>query len=502
MIGFLFPIKIKSISPIMISLKDPSLLRESNFIDGVWTTTSSQNKTLDVFNPSTREKIGTIPYAGKEETEAAIDAAKKAFLSWKKTPAKERASFLRRWFDLILANQDDLAKIMTCEQGKPFAEAKGEVAYAASYIEWFAEEAKRVYGDLIPSHRKDTRILVLKEPIGVVATITPWNFPAAMLARKVAPALSAGCTVVSKPAELTPYSAYALAVLAERAGLPKGVWNLVAGDFKSIGEAILENKDVRKLSFTGSTQTGMYLMEKSAKTLKKLSLELGGNAPFIVFGDADIDAALKGAMFAKFRNTGQTCVCVNRFIVEKSIAETFATRLAKLASQLKVADGLTEGAEQGPLINEAALQKVERHIEDAKNKGAKVLTGGSKHSLAGTFFEPTVLYPINKDMLVCQEETFGPVSSIQTFESEEQAIALANDTDFGLASYVYTRDIARLFRVAESLEYGMVGINEGLISSEQVPFGGVKFSGMGREGSKYGIDDYIVTKYLCLGGII
>ncbi len=485
----------------MIQLKDPSLFRELNFIDGEWCS-ASEKQTLDVFNPSSSQKIGTIPYSGEMETDRAITSANRAFPAWKRTPAKERANILKRWFDLIQSNVEDLALIMTTEQGKPLAEAKGEVAYAASYIEWFAEEAKRAYGDIIPSHRRDTRILILKEPIGVVATITPWNFPAAMLARKVAPALAAGCTVVSKPAELTPYSAFALAVLAERAGLPKGVWNVITGDYRTIGEVILKNRSVRKLSFTGSTQTGMYLMEKSAPTLKKLSLELGGNAPFIVFKDADIDEALKGAMFAKFRNTGQTCVCVNRFIVEKSIAESFATRLAELASQLKVGDGLSEGAQQGPLINEAAIEKVELHIADATKKGASILTGGAKHSLGGTFFQPTVLYPVNSGMLVCQEETFGPVSSVQTFETEEEAIQLANDTVFGLASYVYTKDISRLFRVAESLEYGMVGVNEGLISSEQVPFGGVKFSGMGREGSKYGLDDYMVTKYLCLGGIV
>ncbi len=498
MVGFLFQEFIQALE--MNEMKELSLFRDLNYISGTWIGASS-GQTLDVTNPATNKKIGTIPNSGKAETEKAIQAAKLAFPEWKKTPAKERAIILRKWFHLILENADELAKILTMEQGKPLAEAKGEITYAASYIEWFSEEAKRVYGDIIPSHRKDTRIFVLKEPIGVVATITPWNFPSAMLARKVAPALAAGCTVVSKPSELTPYSAFALAVLAERAGLPKGVWNLVTGDHIAIGEEILNAKDVRKLSFTGSTRTGMYLMERSAKTLKKLSLELGGNAPFIVFKDADLDEALKGAMLSKYRNTGQTCVCVNRFIVEESIASEFANRLSDLASKLKVGDGLNTEVQQGPLINEAALEKVELHIKDAKDKGAKVLTGGKKHSLGGTFFEPTVLFPVNNQMLVCQEETFGPVSSIQTFRTEEEAIHLANDTDFGLASYLYTKDIAKLFRVAESLEYGMVGINEGLISSEQVPFGGVKFSGMGREGSKYGIDDYIVTKYLCLGGI-
>lgn len=445
--------------------------------------------------------IGNIPHSTEKDTWNAIRSAKEALQDWKTRPAKERAGILRKWFQLMIDNQEDLALIMTQEQGKPLTEARGEIAYAASYIEWFGEEAKRSYGDIIPSHRKDTRILVLKEPIGVVGTITPWNFPAAMLARKVAPALAAGCTVVSKPAELTPYSALAMAVLAERAGLPKGVWNVLVGDPIAIGKAILESKEVRKLSFTGSTKTGIYLMEKSAATLKKLSLELGGNAPFIVFEDADIDEAIKGAMLSKYRNTGQTCVCVNRFLVQASVAEVFSKKLAEKAKELVVANGMEPNAQQGPLINDAALEKVKSHIQDAVSKGAKILTGGKEHTLGGNFFEPTVLYPVNSSMVVTKEETFGPVSCIQTFQTEEEAIHLANDTDFGLASYLYTKDMARTFRVAEQLEYGMVGINEGLISSEQVPFGGVKFSGMGREGSKYGLDDYTVTKYLCLGGI-
>ncbi|GBF50006.1 succinate-semialdehyde dehydrogenase [Leptospira ryugenii] len=484
----------------MNELFDQTLFRQSNYINGEWTKAVS-GETLSVQNPSTRSTIGTIPKSGTQETESAIRSAQSALYLWKKTTAKERSQILRKWFQLMIENADDLARILTSEQGKPLAEAKGEILYAASYIEWFSEEAKRVYGDIIPSHRTDTRIMVLKEPIGVVATITPWNFPSAMLARKVAPALAAGCTVVSKPSELTPYSASAMCELATRAGLPKGVWNLVFGEPKEIGESLLNSPIVRKLSFTGSTRTGIYLMEKSAKTLKKLSLELGGNAPFIVFEDADIEASLKGAMLSKYRNTGQTCVCVNRFIVQESIAQEFSERLAKLASQLKVGDGFSEGVQQGPLINEPALKKVEEHIKDATAKGAKILTGGKPHPMGGTFFEPTVLYPVNQQMLVSKEETFGPVSSIQTFRTEEEAIQIANDTEFGLASYVFTSNIARLFRVAEGLEYGMVGINEGLISSEQVPFGGVKFSGMGREGSKYGIEDYIVTKYLCLGGI-
>jgi succinate-semialdehyde dehydrogenase/glutarate-semialdehyde dehydrogenase len=485
----------------MKQIKDSSLFKELNWISGIWQPSLS-GSTLDVLNPANREKIGTIPNAGKKETETAIASAKLAFPLWKKMTGKARSQILRKWFTLILENAEDLAIIITMEQGKPIAESRTEISYAASYIEWFAEEAKRSYGDVIPSHKANNRIFVLKEPIGVVATITPWNFPAAMLARKIAPALAAGCTVVSKPAELTPYSALALAVLADRAGLPPGVWNLITGDYIAIGEAILESSDVRKLSFTGSTRTGMYLMEKSAKTLKKLSLELGGNAPFIVFNDADIEEALKGAMLSKYRNTGQTCVSVNRFLVEESIADTFAARLADLASRLKVGEGIFESSEQGPLINDNALKKVEAHIADANAKGAKILTGGKAHSLGGTFFEPTVLYPVTSEMLVCQEETFGPVASIQKFNTEEEAIHLANDTKFGLAAYVYTKDIARLFRMAESLEYGMVGLNETMISSEQIPFGGVKHSGMGREGSKYGLDDYTVIKYLCLGGIV
>lgn len=481
-------------------IKDKDLFRQENFIGGVWCPAENKKEIL-VQNPATGETIGNIPHSTEKDTLVAIRSAKVAFDDWKSRPAKERAGILRKWFQLMMENQEDLALIMTQEQGKPLTEARGEIAYAASYIEWFGEEAKRHYGDIIPSHRKDTRILVLKEPVGVVGTITPWNFPAAMLARKVAPALAAGCTVVSKPAELTPYSALAMAVLAERAGLPKGVWNVLVGDPIAIGKAILESKDVRKLSFTGSTKTGMYLMEKSAPTLKKLSLELGGNAPFIVFEDADLDEAVKGAMLSKYRNTGQTCVCVNRFLVHTNVAESFAKKLAEKTKELVVANGMEPSASQGPLINEAAVEKVKTHIQDAVGKGAKILIGGNTHHLGGNFFEPTVLYPVNSSMIVTKEETFGPVSCIQTFQTEEEAIQLANDTDFGLASYFYTKDMARIFRVAEQLEYGMVGINEGIISSEQVPFGGVKFSGMGREGSKYGLDDYTVTKYLCLGGI-
>ncbi|WP_411823552.1 NAD-dependent succinate-semialdehyde dehydrogenase [Leptospira sp. 'Mane'] len=485
----------------MKSIQDKFLFQDRNYIFGNWEDADSK-ETITVINPSTFEILGTVPKSGKMETDRAIGAAKTTFPSWKKKPAKERANILQKWFRLILENKEDLARIMTLEQGKPIAEARAEIVYAASYIEWFSEEAKRFYGDIIPSHKTDNRIFVLKEPIGVVGTITPWNFPSAMLARKIAPALAAGNTVVSKPSELTPYSAFALAVLGERAGIPKGVWNIITGDPVSIGASLLESKDVRKLSFTGSTKTGMYLMEKSAPTLKKLSLELGGNAPFIVFEDADMEEAVKGAMLSKYRNSGQTCVCVNRFLVHDSIAEEFVSRLSKEAAKLKVGNGLEPEVEQGPLINDAAMKKVELHVEDAVSKGAKLIIGGKKHALGGNFYEPTVLFPVNKEMLVCKEETFGPIASVMTFSSEEEAIAKANDTEFGLASYIYTKDIARIFRVAESLEYGMVGINEGIISSEQVPFGGIKFSGMGREGSKYGMEDYMEIKYLCLGGII
>jgi succinate-semialdehyde dehydrogenase/glutarate-semialdehyde dehydrogenase len=484
----------------MEMLQDRTLFKEANFIGGDWFNPSNGSH-LKIYNPFDNSLLGVIPNFGRRETELAIQAAKDVFPTWKATPAKERANILKSWLKLVLENTEDLARILTLEQGKSIQESRAEIKYAASYIDWFSEEAKRSYGDIVPSHKRDNRIFVLKEPIGIVATITPWNFPSAMLARKVAAALAAGCTVVSKPSELTPYSALALVTLAERAGLPKGVWNVITGDYQEIGETILANPLIRKISFTGSTAVGMYLMEKSAKTLKKLSLELGGNAPFIIFKDANLEEALKGALFAKFRNSGQTCVCVNRFLIEESIAQEFATKLAALASKLKIGNGLDPDTEQGPLIHSSAIIKIKRHIDDAKAKGAKVIVGGKSHSLGGTFFEPTVLFPVTQDMLVCKEETFGPVASIQTFKTEEEAIHLANDTSFGLAAYVYTKEIARLFRIAENLEYGMIGINEAAISSEQIPFGGVKYSGMGREGSKYGLDDYTVTKYICLGGI-
>ncbi|MCB1180036.1 MAG: NAD-dependent succinate-semialdehyde dehydrogenase [Leptospiraceae bacterium] len=479
-------------------IKNKSLFLEHGIIHG---KPIFSEKKETIYNPATGEELGTIPYLEGETTKLAIDSAAKALLEWKKTPAKERSKVLKEWFRLIIENINDLALILTQEQGKPLTEAKGEILYAASYIEWFSEEAKRIYGDVIPSHRTDTRIIVIKEPVGVVGTITPWNFPSAMLARKVAPAFAAGCTVVSKPSELTPFSALALYSLAEKAGLPVGVWNLVMGDYVSIGKELTENPIVRKISFTGSTKTGSLLMTQSSSTIKKLSLELGGNAPFIVFDDADIEEAVKGAILSKYRNSGQTCVCVNRFIVHESRAEEFSSKLASKASELKVGNGLDEGVVQGPLINKKALEKVENHIDDALQKGAKVLIGGNRHPMGGNFFEPTVLLGINETMQICKEETFGPVSGIQTFRKEEEALFLANNTPFGLASYFYSRDIGRIWRIAEGIEAGMIGINEGIISSEQIPFGGIKESGIGREGSKYGIDDYLNIKYLCMGGI-
>lgn len=481
-----------------MKLKDSSLLLQSAIINGE--RIDSLNR-LDVFNKATLEKIGTIPNLGQAETKKAIESSQSAFPSWKKLTAKERSIILKNWHKLVLENQDDLATIITTEQGKPLAEAKAEILYAASYIEWFSEEAKRVYGDVIPSHRPDTRILVIKEPVGVVGTITPWNFPAAMLARKVAPAFAVGCTVVSKPAELTPFTGLALYVLAERAGLPKAVWNLVMGDFVGIGKELTENPIVKKISFTGSTKTGSILMSQSASTIKKLSLELGGNAPFIVFEDADINEAVKGAMLSKYRNAGQTCVCVNRFYVHENIVEEFSTKLKEQVLNLKLGSGFEDGVTQGPLISEQAVLKVEEHIADAIEKGAKLICGGKRHSLGKNFFEPTVLTHANEKMKFTDEETFGPVSGIQTFKSDDEAIRLANNTPFGLASYFYTKDISRIWKVAEAIEAGMVGINEGIISSEQIPFGGVKQSGLGREGSKYGIDDYCNIKYLCMGGI-
>ncbi|OMS92241.1 NAD-dependent succinate-semialdehyde dehydrogenase [Burkholderia pseudomallei] len=479
------------------ALKDPSLLRHQAYIGGEWQAADS-DATFEVFDPATGESLGTVPKMGATETARAIDAAQAAWAGWRMKTAKERAAILRRWFDLVNANSDDLALILTTEQGKPLAEAKGEIAYAASFIEWFAEEGKRVAGDTLPTPDANKRIVVVKEPIGVCAAITPWNFPAAMIARKVGPALAAGCPIVVKPAESTPFSALAMAFLAERAGVPKGVLSVVIGDPKAIGTEITSNPIVRKLSFTGSTAVGRLLMAQSAPTVKKLTLELGGNAPFIVFDDADLDAAVEGAIASKYRNNGQTCVCTNRFFVHERVYDAFADKLAAAVSKLKVGRGTESGATLGPLINEAAVKKVESHIADALAKGASLMTGGKRHALGHGFFEPTVLTGVKPDMDVAKEETFGPLAPLFRFASEEELVRLANDTEFGLAAYLYSRDIGRVWRVAEALEYGMVGINTGLISNEVAPFGGVKQSGLGREGSHYGIDDYVVIKYLCV----
>ncbi len=479
------------------ALKDPSLLRHQAYIGGEWQAADS-DATFEVFDPATGASLGTVPKMGAAETARAIEAAQAAWAGWRMKTAKERAAILRRWFDLVIANSDDLALILTTEQGKPLAEAKGEIAYAASFIEWFAEEGKRVAGDTLPTPDANKRIVVVKEPIGVCAAITPWNFPAAMIARKVGPALAAGCPIVVKPAESTPFSALAMAFLAERAGVPKGVLSVVIGDPKAIGTEITSNPIVRKLSFTGSTAVGRLLMAQSAPTVKKLTLELGGNAPFIVFDDADLDAAVEGAIASKYRNNGQTCVCTNRFFVHERVYDAFADKLAAAVSKLKVGRGTESGATLGPLINEAAVKKVESHIADALAKGASLMTGGKRHALGHGFFEPTVLTGVKPDMDVAKEETFGPLAPLFRFASEEELVRLANDTEFGLAAYLYSRDIGRVWRVAEALEYGMVGINTGLISNEVAPFGGVKQSGLGREGSHYGIDDYVVIKYLCV----
>ena len=476
-------------------------MRHACYVDGAWIEASG-GAVITVDNPATGEAIGTVPRLGRAETKQAIDAAAREFPAWRRKTAKERSAILRRWFDLMMANQEDLARLMTTEQGKPLVESRGEVAYAASFIEWFAEEARRVYGDTIPAHQADKRIIVIKEPIGVVACITPWNFPLAMITRKAAPALAAGCTVVLKPASQTPLSALALAELAERAGVPKGVFNVITGSAVEIGAELTSNPLVRKLSFTGSTDTGKLLMAQCATTVKKLSLELGGNAPFIVFDDADLDAAVEGAMLSKFRNTGQTCVCANRLLVQDSVYDAFAAKLATAVKTLKPAPGLDAGATQGPLIDDRAVEKVESHIADAVSKGATVLLGGKRHPLGGRFFEPTILTGMSPAMDVAREETFGPVAPLFRFTTEAQAVALANDTESGLAAYFYGRDVARVWRVAEALEYGIVGINTGLISTEVAPFGGVKESGVGREGSKYGLEEFLEIKYLCLGGIV
>ena len=484
----------------MLQLKDPSLLRQQAYLNGQWRD-ADDGSTFAVTNPATGEMIGTVPNMGAAETKRAIAAANEAWRGWRAKTGKERSTILRKWNDLMLANADDLALIMTVEQGKPLAEAKGEVTYAASFIEWFAEEAKRVAGDTLASPWADRRIVVTKEPIGVCAAITPWNFPAAMITRKAGPALAAGCPMVVKPAEATPFSALAMAVLAERAGIPAGVFSVLTGDARAIGGEMTSNPTVRKLSFTGSTEVGRLLMQQSAATVKKLSLELGGNAPFIVFDDADLDAAVEGAIASKYRNAGQTCVCANRLYVQDGVYETFADKLVAAVKKLKVGNGLEPGVTQGPLIDSAAVVKVEQHVTDAVAQGGRVLIGGKRHALGHTFFEPTVIADVTPAMCVAKEETFGPLAPLFRFKTDAEAIAMANDTEFGLASYFYSRDIGRIWRVAEALEAGMVGINTGLISNEVAPFGGVKQSGLGREGSKYGMDDYLVVKYLCMGGI-
>jgi succinate-semialdehyde dehydrogenase/glutarate-semialdehyde dehydrogenase len=483
-----------------LKLEDPALLREQCYVNGAWLDAPG-GAALPVHNPATGAQLGTVPAFDAASTEKAVAAAHAAFPAWAAKTAKERSIVLRRWHDLILLNAADLARLMTAEQGKPLAESKGEIAYAASFVEWFAEEAKRVYGDVIPGHQADKRILVLRQPVGVVAAITPWNFPAAMITRKVAPALAAGCTVVCKPATQTPYSALALAELAARAGIPAGVFNVVTGPAREIGGVLTGDARVRKLSFTGSTEIGKLLMAQCSRTMKKVSLELGGNAPFIVFDDADLDAAVAGAIASKYRNTGQTCVCANRLLVQKGVYEAFTHKLVAAVQKLRVGDGLAGETEQGPLIDAAALRKVEEHIADATGKGAKVALGGRRHALGGTFFEPTILTGVTPAMAVAREETFGPVAPLFTFDTEQEAIAMANDTEFGLAAYLYTRDLARSWRVSEALEYGIVGLNTGLISTEVAPFGGVKESGTGREGSKYGLLDYTEIKYVCVGGV-
>jgi len=484
----------------MHRFNDPTLFRQQCYIDGEWSD-ADNSQTIEVRNPASGELLGCVPKMGVAETRRAIEAAEAAFPAWRAKTAKERSALLRRWFELMKQNRDDLAILLTAEQGKPLAEARGEIDYAAAYLEWFAEEAKRVYGDVIPAHQPDKRIVVLKEPIGVCAAITPWNFPSAMITRKAAAALAAGCSMVLKPASATPFSALALAELAARAGMPAGVFNVVTGSSGAIGGELTGNPIVRKLTFTGSTEIGKYLMRQCAGTMKKLSMELGGNAPFIVFDDADMDAAVQGALISKYRNTGQTCVCTNRFLVQDGVYETFAAKLAEAVSTLRVGDGLRGETDQGPLIDMASVEKVEEHIADALSKGARLVCGGKRHALGGSFFEPTILADVTADMAMAKEETFGPVASLFRFNTDDQAIAMANATEFGLAAYFYTRNLSRAWRVAEAVECGIVGINTGLISTEMAPFGGIKESGNGREGSKYGLDDFLEIKYLCMGGI-
>jgi succinate-semialdehyde dehydrogenase/glutarate-semialdehyde dehydrogenase len=483
-----------------LKLNDASLLREANLIDGQWVQADS-GRTIEVRNPANGELVGVVPAAGTAETRRAIEAAYKAQKAWRKLTAKERQKPLRRLFDLMMENQEDLAVIMTAEQGKPLTESRGEIAYAASFIEFFAEEAKRIYGDTIPQHLPGRRIIVTKEPIGVFAAITPWNFPTAMITRKAGPGWAAGCAGVLRPATQTPFSALALGVLAERAGLPSGICNIVTGPATDIGAEMTSNAMVRKLTFTGSTEVGAKLLAQCAPTIKKTSMELGGNAPFIVFNDADLDEAVKGAIASKYRNAGQTCVCANRLLIQDGIFDAFTAKLKTAVEALKVGNGMEEGVTQGPLINAGAVKKVEAHIEDAVHRGATIITGGKPHPLGGNFYQPTILANVPRTADIFKEETFGPVAPLFRFATEEDAIDMANDTEFGLAAYFYTRDVGRVFRVAEALEYGIVGINEGIISTEVAPFGGVKSSGLGREGSKYGIEDYLEIKYMALGGI-
>jgi succinate-semialdehyde dehydrogenase/glutarate-semialdehyde dehydrogenase len=497
----LFCLKFKlEVHATMLKLKDHTLLKQQCYLNGHWLD-ADNGSVIDVTNPADGAILGTIPRMGANETRRAIEAANGALPAWRAKTAKERSSILRRWFELMMANQEDLAIIMTAEQGKPLAESKGEIAYAASFIEWFAEEGKRIYGDTIPGHTADKRIVVIKEPIGVCAAITPWNFPAAMITRKAGPALAAGCTMVVKPATATPFSALALADLGERAGIPAGVFSIVTGSAAAIGGEMTANPIVRKLTFTGSTEIGKQLMVQCAATVKKVSMELGGNAPFIVFDDADLDAAVEGAIASKYRNTGQTCVCTNRLLVQDGVYDRFTEKLIAAVIKMKVGDGLTGEFQQGPLIDMAAVEKVEEHISDALDKGAKIALGGKRHALGGSFFEPTIITDVTPEMLVAREETFGPLAPIFRFSTDAEAIKMANDTEFGLASYFYTRDINRVWKVAEALEYGMVGINTGLVSTEVAPFGGMKESGIGREGSKYGIEEFMEVKYLCMGGI-
>lgn len=483
-----------------MNLKDPSLFRQAALVGETWIEADPKNA-IEVNNPATGEIIGHVPKLGAAETKAAIETAARVQKEWAARTAKERSAVLRRWFELMIENKDDLGRILTSEQGKPLAEATGEIVYGASFIEWFAEEARRIYGDLVPGHQKDKRILVMKQPIGVVAAITPWNFPNAMITRKAGPAFAAGCAMVLKPAAQTPFSAIAIAVLAERAGMPKGLFSVTTGSAREIGAEMTSNPTVRKLTFTGSTEVGAELYRQSAATIKKLGLELGGNAPFIVFDDADLDAAVEGALIAKFRNNGQTCVCANRIYVQEGVYDAFSRKLAAAVGKLTTGNGMEDGVILGPLIDQPALAKVEEHVADALAKGARVIEGGRRHALGGTFYEATVLADVTQEMAVAREETFGPVAPLFRFRDESDVIQQANDTEFGLASYFYAKDLARVFRVAEALEYGMVGVNTGLISTAEAPFGGVKLSGLGREGSRYGLEEFTEIKYVCLGGI-